>query len=140
MPSVFTRILSGELPGYVVWKDDLCFAILTNRPIRPGHVLVIPRQEIDHWIDLDPALRERLFEVAQKIGRGVHHAFVPTKVGLVIAGLEVNHTHLHLIPVDAITDLDFARQDLHVKPADLKRAADHLRASLRTLGFPEATE
>jgi histidine triad (HIT) family protein len=133
MPSVFTQILAGELPGRIVWKDELCFAILTNRPIRPGHALVIPRQEVDHWIDLEPALATHLFQVAQTVGRAMQHAFQPQKVGLTIAGLEVRHVHLHLIPIDQIADLDFARQDPHAQADALDEAAQRLRAALNTI-------
>lgn len=140
MASVFTQILNGQIPGRIVWKDDFCFAIMTHRPIRPGHVLVIPRQEIDHWLDLDPALTAKLFEVARSVGRGIQSAFTPTKVGMMIAGLEVPHTHLHLIPIDSLTDLDFSRQDPNASADDLDRAASHLRASLRTLGYSEVSE
>jgi histidine triad (HIT) family protein len=140
MASVFTQILQGQIPGRVVWKDDLCFAVLTNRPIRPGHTLVVPRQEIDHWLDLPAELSTRLFETARAIGRGVQHAFKPAKVGLVIAGLEVRHTHLHVIPIDAIADLDFKRQNMDPPAEDLDRAARHLRESLRTLGYTQTSD
>lgn len=133
MSSVFTQILAGEIPGRFVWKDEHCFAILTNRPIRAGHALVIPRQEVDHWLDLDPALSAHLFGVAQTVGKAIQHAFQPQKVGLVIAGLEVRHVHLHLIPIDQISDLDFARQDLHALPETLDVAAQKLREALKLL-------
>ncbi len=135
MASVFTQILRGELPGRIVWKDELCFALMTNRPIRPGHVLVVPRQEVDHWIDLEAALSNHLFGVARAVARGVQHAFTPAKVGLVIAGFEVRHVHLHLIPADTLSDLDFRLQDANAAGEDLDRAAQHLRSSLRALGF-----
>jgi diadenosine tetraphosphate (Ap4A) HIT family hydrolase len=135
MASVFTQILRGELPGRFVWKDEQCFCLLTNRPIRPGHVLVVPRQEVDHRIDLEPALASHLFEVARSIGRGIQHAFSPVKVGLVIAGFEVRHVHLHVIPAESLTDLDFRLQDPNVPPDTLDKAAQDLRSSLRSLGY-----
>jgi len=137
MASVFTRIMTGELPGRIVWKDDLCVAMLTKAPIRPGHTLVIPRQEIDHWIDLDPALTAHLFEVARKVGAAIQRSFQPTKVGMTIIGLEVRHVHLHLIPIDKPEDMDFARQDLNAQAEDLDQAADRLRESLKALGFKD---
>ena len=135
MASVFTQILAGTIPGRIVWEDEQCFAILTNRPIRAGHTLVIPKQEVDHWLDLEPALSQHLFEAARSVGRGIQQTFHPMKVGMVIAGIEVRHVHLHLIPIDAVADLDFARQDPDAKPADLDRAASALRDSLRALGY-----
>jgi histidine triad (HIT) family protein len=130
MASVFTKIINGELPGRFVWKDDQCVAFLTAAPLKPGHTLVVPRQEVDHWIDLPPELATHLMLVAQKVGRGIQKAFQPTKVGVVVVGLEVRHTHIHLVPIDAIADLDFSRQDKNPDPAMMDAAAEKLRAAL----------
>lgn len=140
MPSLFSRIAAGELPGRFVWQDDRAFVILTARPIRPGHVLVIPREEVDHWIDLDPSLNAHLFEVARQVGHGLQHAFSPTKVGLAIVGLEVRHVHLHLVPMWGPEDLDFARQDPHPSPAALDDAAARIRQSFRALGYSQVSD
>jgi histidine triad (HIT) family protein len=134
MPSLFTRIIAGELPARFVWKDEHCVAFLTVNPLRPGHVLVVPRQEVDHWLDLPAPLRDHLFGVAQEIGRAVQAEFKPAKVGLVIVGLEVRHVHLHLSPIDAINDLDLARADKNPSPASLDAAAARVRAALRRQG------
>ena len=130
MASVFTKILAGELPGRFVYTDDRCAAFLTIAPISPGHTLVVPREEVDSWTDLDPDLAAHLFVVAQRVGRALHAAFSPARVGLVIAGLEVPHTHLHVLGVDTMADLDFARADPGVDPAALDEAAERLRAAL----------
>jgi histidine triad (HIT) family protein len=132
MPSVFTRILAGELPGRFVWRDDACFAILSVNPLQPGHVLVIPRQEVDDWLDLPDELRNHLTLTARTIGRAIKVAFAPVKVGLAIVGLEVRHVHLHLVPISAPEHLDFARADLHADPRDLDAAAERIRAALRS--------
>src|SRR6185295_9244949 len=104
-------------------------------PIKPGHTLVVPIEEVDHWLDLDPPLAAHLFTVAQSIGKAIQHAFNPTKVGMMIAGLEVPHTHLHLVPVDTLGDLDFKNQDAKARAEDMDAAAARIRASLRKLGF-----
>lgn len=130
MASVFTKILAGGLPGRFVYSDDRCAAFLTIAPITPGHTLVVPREEVDSWTDLDPDLAAHLFVVAQRVGRALHAAFSPARVGLVIAGLEVPHTHLHVLGVDTMADLDFARADAGVDPAALDEAAERLRAAL----------
>lgn len=140
MASVFTRIIAGELPARFVWKDDRCVAFLSIHPLRPGHTLVVPRQEIDHWLDLPPELLTHVTLVAQKIGRAIDRAFRPAKVGLMLAGLEVPHVHFHVVPIDTVHDLDFARQDLNPRPEDLDRAAAEIRAALRALGFSEVAE
>jgi diadenosine tetraphosphate (Ap4A) HIT family hydrolase len=135
VPTLFTRIIQGELPGRFVWRDARCVAFLTLAPIRPGHLLVVPRDEVDHWLDLSQDLAAHLTSVAQQMGRAVQHAFACRKVGLMIAGLEVPHAHLHVLPIDKLEDMDFARQDRGAKPEDLDAAAAKLRASLRTLGL-----
>ena len=132
--SLFTRIIRGDIPGRFVWKDEHCVAFLTIAPIRPGHTLVVPREEINHWLDVPPALTAHLFQTAQQVARGIQAAFPCSKVGLMIAGLEVPHTHLHLVPIDEIRDLDFARQDHKATPADLDAAAEKIRTALRALG------
>jgi len=137
MPSVFTQIIEGKLPGRFVWKDDRCVAFLTIHPLRPGHTLVVPRQEIDHWVDLDRELSSHLFAVARSIGKAIDRAFRPARVGLMIAGLEVPHTHLHVLPVHELSDLNPANQDPNPDPADLDRAAEAIRSALRELGYRE---
>ena len=135
MPTLFTRIIQGELPGRFVWRDERCVAFLTIAPIRPGHLLVVPRQEVDHWLDLAPALAAHLTEVARTLGKALQHAFPCKRVGLMIAGLEVPHTHLHVLPIDRLQDMDFANQDPEARPEDLDAAAQRVRASLRSLGL-----
>lgn len=140
MASIFTRIIGGELPGRFVWKDALAVAFLTVNPLRPGHTLVVPRQEVDHWLDLEPALAQHLMGVSQQVGRALQQAFRPVKVGLIVAGLEVPHVHLHLVPVHGLGDFDFARADTNPKPAALDDAAVRIREALRTLGCAEVSD
>jgi histidine triad (HIT) family protein len=137
MATLFTRIIAGELPGRFVWRDPECVAFLSIHPLRPGHALVVPRAEIDHWIDLPPELAAHLMRVAQCVAKGQQEAFSPTKVGLMIAGLEVPHVHLHVVPIDGVHDLDFANQDTGAKPQALDAAAERLRTALRGLGYAQ---
>lgn len=134
MATVFTRIIEGELPARFVWKDERCVAFLSIEPIRAGHTLVVPREEVDHWLDLTPDLAAHLMTVAQTVGRALGRGFNPARVGLTIVGLEVPHVHLHLVPLDAMADLDFARAEQNPDPAALDRAAETIRAALRDLG------
>jgi histidine triad (HIT) family protein len=133
MPTIFTRIIEGELPGTFVWRDDVCVAFLSIQPLRPGHALVVPRAEVDHWIDLDPEVNAHLMRVSQAIATAQQRAFSPVRVGLMIAGLEVPHTHLHLVPIDGVHDLDFGNAATST-PEELEAAADRLRAALRAAG------
>jgi histidine triad (HIT) family protein len=138
--SLFTRIIRGELPGRFVWRDERAVAFLTIAPLRPGHTLVVPIEEIDHWLDVPPDLLQHLTRVAQTIGHAVQRVFRPSKVGLMIAGLEVRHVHLHLVPIHSLGDLDFAKADANALPADLDAAAERLRAALREAGCREVAE
>jgi histidine triad (HIT) family protein len=140
VPTLFTRIIKGELPGRFVWRDDQCVAFLSINPLKPGHTLVVPRKEVDHWIDLDADLAQRVMSVALAVGKALQHGFKPTKVGLMIAGLEVAHCHIHLVPIDGLSDLDFANQDPSPDPAALDRAATTVRDALRSLGFRQVAD
>src|SRR5690606_36648157 len=111
MPTVFTKIIQGELPGRFVWRDDRCVAFLSINPMAAGHTLVVPVEEVDHWIDLDPDLLGHLVGVAREIARAQQAIWEPEKVGMMIAGLEVPHVHLHLVPISGVHDLDFSRAD-----------------------------
>lgn len=134
MATVFTKIIDGEIPGTFVWRDERCVAFLSINPLRPGHTLVVSVEEIDHWLDAPDDLRDHLFSVAQAIGRAQQEAFRPEKVGLMIAGLEVPHLHIHVVPIDGVTDLDFANAASSVDRDDLEAAAERIRHALGESG------
>lgn len=136
MPTVFTRIIAGELPARFVWSDDRCVAFLSINPVRPGHLLVVPRPEVEHWIDLAPGEWAHASEVARQIGRALQHAYDPAKVAVAVLGLEVPHVHIHLVPIETMTDMDFANAESDPDPAALDEAAERVRSALRTLGAP----
>lgn len=131
MATIFTRILNGELPGRMVWTDETCGAFLSINPIRDGHTLVVPRVEVDHWIDLDDAALAHLWRVAKLVGAAQQRVFAPVRVGLIVAGFEVSHVHIHVLPTFEPGDFDFARAVAHPDPAVMDRAATLLRADLR---------
>ncbi len=134
MASIFSRIIAGELPGRFVWRDDHCVAFLTIAPLAPGHVLVVPVEEVDHWIDLDPGLLAHLMEVSRQIGQVLQDTFRPTKVAVLVVGEEVPHAHVHLVPFTDLSQVDFANVDPSPDPAALDDAADRIRAGLRASG------
>ena len=140
MASVFTKIIAGELPGQFVWKDERVVAFLSIAPLKPGHTLVVPRDEVDHWIDLEPDLMQQLAAVSQQIGKAVQAAFRPVKVGTVVLGLEVPHVHIHVVPIWSPYDLDFANADQSAKPEDVAVAAEKIRAELRELGCAQVAD
>lgn len=133
MATLFTRIIKGELPGRFVWRDDRVAAFLTIAPLKPGHVLVVPVEEVDHWIDLDPDLLAHLMQVSQIIGQAVDRVFKPEKVGMMIAGLEVPHVHVHVVPMTSVRDLDFANADPNPSADSLDDAAERIRVALAEL-------
>ena len=130
MASVFTRIIAGELPAHFVWQDASCVAFMAREPLRPGHALVVPRVEVDHWIDLDDGTVAALMQVARIIARAQQAAYRPTKVGLLIAGLEVPHVHLHVSPIDGMHDMDFANVTPFPGDDALAVEAARIRAAL----------
>lgn len=140
MASVFTMIINGDLPARFVWRDERCVAFLSINPMAAGHTLVVPREEVDHWIDLEPDLSSHLMVVSQKIGKALDLGFKPNKVGLMIAGLEVPHAHIHVIPMKGMHDLDADNAELAPNPDELDAAADRVRAALRALGYPEVAD
>ena len=134
MATIFTKIIEGEIPGTFVWRDDQCVAFMSINPLRSGHVLVVPRLEVDHWVDCPPDLRNHLFEVSQTIGGAIHRAHSPARVGLMIAGLEVPHLHIHVVPIDGVNDLDFANAATSVDRDELEDAAANIRSVLTSQG------
>lgn len=134
MATVFTKIIDGELPGRFVWRDDRCVGFLSINPLRHGHVLVVPVVEVDHWLDLDPDLNAHLMSVSQIIGQAQMAAFSPTRIGLMVAGLEVPHVHLHVVPIDGVHDMDFANAARHPDQAAMDDARDAIVAALVDAG------
>jgi diadenosine tetraphosphate (Ap4A) HIT family hydrolase len=132
--SVFTRIIDGELPGRFVWRDEHVVAFLSINPIATGHVLVVPVVEVDHWVDLEPPLWTRVAAVSHVIGRALDAAFDSPRIGQIIAGFEVPHVHVHVLPAYGLDDIGFANADPAPDPAVLDDAAARIRAALRELG------
>jgi diadenosine tetraphosphate (Ap4A) HIT family hydrolase len=140
MPTLFTRIIEGELPGVFVWRDPQCVAFLSINPMHPGHTLVVPVAEVDHWIDLDPDLAAHVFGVAQTIGQAQQAALSPRRVGVMIVGDEVPHTHIHVVPFDAVSELSFKNADPNPPAGSLDAAAQKIRAALRDLGAAHVSD
>lgn len=134
MATVFTKIIDGELPGRFVYRDDVAVAFLTIAPICPGHTLVVPRLEVDHWIDLPDEVAAHCAVVARRVGTAQMAAFDAERIALVIAGLEVPHTHLHVLPIQTESDIDFRKADPDVDPAELDDVASRLRTALGPFG------
>ena len=140
MATIFSRIIAGELPGTFVWRDERCVAFLSINPMAHGHTLVVPIEEIDHWIDAPPELVTHLFEVTRVIGVAQHAAFGCERVGVIVAGYEVPHTHIHVIPTVGMSQLAFANAARSVEVEELDAAAGKIRAQLRAMSRSEVSE
>ncbi|WP_433757514.1 HIT family protein [Nocardia sp. CA-135398] len=135
MASVFSAIIEGQLPGRFVWEDDEFVAFLTIAPVTQGHTLVVPRKEIDQWQDIDADTFSRLNGVAQKIGQAVRRAWDAPRAGLLIAGLEVPHLHVHVFPAFTMGNFDISGANPHPTPESLDEAQTKIKAALRDLGY-----
>ena len=135
MPTIFTRIIDGQIPGTFIWKDDWCVVFMSINPMALGHALVVPREEVDHWVDASPELADHLFAVTRIIGVAQREAFGCDRVGVIIAGYEVPHTHIHVIPTMDMSQLSFANAALTIDRDLLEDSAEKIRVALRTAGY-----
>ena len=133
MATVFTKIINGEIPGRFVYEDDDIVAFLTIAPMTQGHTLVVPRAEIDNWQDIDPAAFGRVMEVSQLIGKALSKAFGVERTGVIIAGLEVPHLHVHVFPARDLSDFGFANVDQNPSQESLDEAQAKIKAALAEL-------
>ncbi len=129
MTTLFSRIIAGELPGEFVLEDDRCVAFLSINPLSPGHSLVVPREELDDWLACPDDLRDHLFAVAQRVGRAIRAAYGAPRVGLVVAGFEVPHLHVHVFGAYGLHSFDFA-QARTADRAELAEVGARLRAAM----------
>ena len=134
MPTIFTRIIDGEIPGRFVWRDDRAVAFLDVRPLSAGHTLVVPIEEVDHWTDLSAEDAAHLMTVAHAVGNAQRAAFDAPRVGLMIVGFEVPHVHIHVMPTRSMADFDFRNANTSPDQDELDRNADALRDALRSAG------
>lgn len=140
MTTLFTRIIDGEIPGRFVWSDDVCVAFLTIGPLQLGHTMVVPRVEVDQWVDLAPDVAAHLFEVAGLIGRAQREEFGAERIGMLIEGYEIPHAHVHVWPSRSPADFNPANVIKDVPDADMDEAAARLRQRLRGHGHAFVAE
>ncbi|MFT3854270.1 MAG: HIT family protein [Ilumatobacteraceae bacterium] len=130
MPTIFTRIIDGQIPGTFVHRDERCVVFMSINPIAYGHALIVPIEECDHWVDAPADLMAHLFEVTHRIGVAQRDAFGCERVAVIIAGYEVPHLHIHAIPTNHMSEISFANARQSVDRADLEAAATAIRARL----------
>jgi histidine triad (HIT) family protein len=134
MPGIFSQIIAGESPARFVWTDDLCVAFLTIEPRGPGHTLVVPRQEVDRWLDVDAETMEHLLRVARQISLAQREEWASDRVGLMIEGYVVPHLHIHIWPSWSPFEFHPGGIDRNANPLHLDQNAVRLRARLRANG------
>jgi len=131
MAGIFSRIVAGEIPSYKIAEDDNYYAFLDISPLKIGHTLVIPKREVDYIFDLEDNELAGLHLFAKKIAIAIKSAFPCERVGVAVIGLEVPHAHIHLVPIDAMKDIDFTQEKLTVDSDTMKETADKIRSYLK---------
>ncbi|MCB0430397.1 MAG: HIT family protein [Flavobacteriales bacterium] len=129
MPSLFSKIVAGEIPCHKVAENDEFLAFLDIFPLVIGHTLVIPKQEVDYIFDVPEGLYERLWAFARQTARAVEAAIPCERVGVAVIGLEVPHAHIHLVPLNHVGDINFERAKLSPEPGQLAEAAEKIRGA-----------
>ena len=130
MPSIFTRMIQGHEPARFIVRDEHATAILSSTPVKPGHCIVFPNQEVTNWLELTAAQAGHVLATCQKVGRAIQAVHRPVRVGMAIISIVIPHVHVHLIPINAVGDLDLTRQDQNARAEDLDASAEALRAVL----------
>ncbi len=130
MPTIFTRIVNGEIPCYKIAEDENYFAFLDISPLEKGHTLVIPKIETDYIFDLDDNTISGMMVFAKKIAKAIDAAINCKRVGVAVVGLEVPHAHIHLIPIHSVSDIDFSRPKLKLEKEEMEKIAMQIRSKL----------
>ena len=120
MASIFSRIIQGEIPCYKVAEDQFHIAFLDIQPVAPGHVLVVPKKEVDYLFDLESSEYAKLWALTHKVAIGMKKAIPCKRIGVTVIGLEVPHTHIHLVPLNSMEDINFSKTKLSPSPAELE--------------------
>lgn len=140
MPTVFSLIINGDLPGHFVWSDDVCVGFLSINPITDGHTLVVPRAEVDQWTDIDAGDAAHMMSVSHHLGNAIKSVFSPERIGLMIAGFEVPHTHIHVMQLNDMSDMSFANAATTVNHGQLGGFAGSIRQELEAAGHRGASD
>ena len=130
MASIFSKIVSGEIPAYKVAEDDRFLAFLDVFPLVKGHTLVIPKQEVDYLFTLDDELYRDLWLFAKKVSKGVEAAIPCRRIGVAVIGLEVPHCHIHLVPLNRVGDINFTQPKITVPADEMAEIAEKIRSNI----------
>ena len=130
MASIFTKIICGEIPCYKIAETEDCIAFLDILPLAKGHVLVVPKKEVDYYFDLDNELFEKVNVLAKKVSHAIQKVVPCERIGVSVIGLEVPHAHVHLVPINSISDLDFTKNRVKLSEEEFKELAEKISANL----------
>ncbi|WP_143962217.1 HIT family protein [Litoribacter populi] len=130
MASIFTKIINREISGHIVAEDDYYIAFLDIQPLVKGHVLVVPKQEVDYIFDLEDDVLAGLNVFAKKVAKAIDKSIKCTRVGVAVIGLEVPHVHIHLVPLRTMDDINFTRPKLKLEQNELAEIAERIREAL----------
>lgn len=130
MPSIFTRIIEGEIPCYKIAEDDNYFAFLDINPLVKGHTLVVPKKEVDHLFDIEDDELGGLSVFSKKVAKAIETVIPCERIGVTVIGLEVPHAHIHLIPINGLNDMNFAKDKLSLSQEEFESIAAQIRAAI----------
>lgn len=130
MPSIFTKIINREVPGHIIAENDNFIAFLDIQPLVHGHVLVVPKKEVNYIFDLEDELYTGLFQFAKTVAKAIGSKIECKRVGVAVIGLEVPHVHIHLVPLNSMTDINFSRPKLEPSQDELKEIAERIRSAM----------
>lgn len=131
MPSIFSKIIAGEIPSYKVAEDDQFYAFLDIRPLAKGHTLVVPKQEVDYIFDLDSELLGEMMKFSQSVGLAIEKVVPCKRMGMAVLGLEVPHAHIHLVPINSVYDIDFKKEPVSMTTEEFIELAEKINAAWR---------
>lgn len=129
MASIFTRIVNGEIPAHIIHESDVFLAFLDINPLAKGHALVIPKQEIDYIFDLPDELLQEILIFSKEVARKIESVVSCERIGISVIGLEVPHAHVHLIPMNSVSDMNFARPKLNFSSEEMAQLAEKIRVA-----------
>lgn len=131
MASIFTKIINGEIPSYKIAEDEKCYAFLDISPLAEGHTLVVPKQEVDYIFDLEDELLMHLHLFAKKVAKAMKEVIECEKIGMAVIGLDVRHTHIHLVPLKEVGDLNFAKSKLELPKERMQEIANLISSKIK---------
>jgi len=133
MASIFTKIVKREIPAYIVAEDDSSIAILDINPLVVGHTLVIPKKEVDYYFDLESDEFDKLNQFARKVAKAIESVIPCLRIGVAVVGLEVPHTHIHLVPLNSMGDINFSRPKLELSKEEFQRTLEKISKAYQKL-------